>query len=122
MPQAIFLEFLYICFRNVESFNNFIVFQFETCLHCAVLNQAEYLYIQLWSFDNTTITTYLLILNISFTHVTTILNLYEVNVNDEAAYFYHMPDNLVKWHLFQKHNTIISFKVIYFFYDSADHL
>lgn len=118
--DAVLLKLSLVIFRDVESFQYFVIFEFKTCFHGSVLDKTKNLAIKLWIFNDAAISANLLVLNVGLADIAAILDLDEVDVDDEAADFYHVPDDLIKWHLFQKHNAIICFEVIYFFFDSAD--
>lgn len=120
MTKAVIFELSLVIIWNVKSFQDLVIFEFETCFHSTILHKTENLNIEHRVLDDTAISADLLILNISFANIAAILNFNEVNVHNEAAYFDHVPNNLIKRYLLKQHNAVICFEVIYFFGYSAD--
>lgn len=119
--KTIILEFLLISLRNIKCFQHFIIFEFQTCLCGPILHNTQHLQIKHWLLDKTAISTNVFIIDFSFTNITFILYLYEVNIDNKPTNLNNMTNNIVTWDSLQQLYRIIGCKIINFFIYFADY-
>ena len=86
------------------------------------MNKAQNLKIEGRILDKAPIPTHVFVCNFCFANVTFILNFDKININYKSANLYNMSDNVVTWNGFQKLDSIVGSKIIYFFLNATNHL
>jgi hypothetical protein len=75
------------------------------------LDKAEYLQVQLGVLDNTTVSAHVFICNVGSTHITFILNLYKLSVNDSSEHFQDMSHNFICGNSLDESDLIVSLEI-----------
>ena len=122
VTDAVILKLPLILLTDPERLKRPVIFEFKTRLHGAVLHETEHLEIELRIFDSASISAQLLVLNFYFADIAAVLDFDEIDIDDEAADFDHVTNNLVERHLFKHHNSVVGLEIVDFFLDAAYHL
>ena len=112
--HAVFLEFLLIALRYIESFQDLVILKLKTGLCCAVLDHAKNLKIENWAHDEASISANILVADFSFAHIALELDLDKINLNNESANLDDMPDNVVRGHGLKELNSVVGCEVVHF--------
>lgn len=120
--QTVLLTLLLIGHRDVECFDSSLVLQLQTGFGGAVLDHAEHLDEEKGLVDGAAISADVLVVDFLFAHVALVLNLDEVDLADESAHFYDVPDDVVRGHRLKQLHPIVECEVVHFLRHLSDHL
>jgi len=118
--QTVIFELLLVTFGDAESFQNFVVFQFQTCLRCTILNKTEHLKEKIRTFDEATIPANIFIVDLWFTHVTFVLDFDEIDLNNETTDLDDVSNDVVRGYGFDELDSIVGSEIVDLFFYSSD--